>query len=62
MTPEEFREALKEKNLSIDKAAKLLGVSRRMVFYYLNGTYKISKTIQRVLKQYDYIKTLLNNK
>lgn len=50
MSPDEARQLLEARGLSVNRAADWLGVSRRMMRYYLSGQYKIPKAIQMCLR------------
>jgi hypothetical protein len=45
MPPADFRAWMKSHDLTLDDAAKALGLSRRMIAYYLSGEKPIPKTV-----------------
>jgi hypothetical protein len=52
MSAEAFRKWLRSTNLTQDKAAEALGLSRRMLAYYLSGEKPIPKTVMLATEGY----------
>ena len=53
LTPSEFRKWLKKRRLTQEKAARLLGVSKRTIAYYSTGAQPVTRLVALALKGAD---------
>ena len=53
MPPEAFRRWMERHGLTLDGAAEALGLSRRMIAYYLSGEQPVPKTVMLATEGYD---------
>ncbi len=49
-----FRQWMEHHQLTLDRAAEALGLSRRMIAYYLSGEQPIPKTVMLATEGYDH--------
>lgn len=50
MTPDELQKAIERAGHSQSSAAKELGISRRMLLYYLSGEHEIPRMLELAMK------------
>jgi predicted transcriptional regulator len=55
MTNEEFNSWAKSNGLSVEQAAKVLGISRANAFKYANGSQQVSKSVAHAAEYFDLI-------